>query len=104
LVDGQDADPTARESRRPDKFLGTELENILKSTGIKTVVVTGMAAEGAVMYTASHAAFIGLKVVVPVDTAPSNTDFAQLYVAWNLANAPRVAAATTLTTTAQLTY
>ncbi|MBI3122150.1 MAG: isochorismatase family protein [candidate division NC10 bacterium] len=37
----------------PDKFLGTDLEMILKEKGIQTVVVVGTAAHGAVIYTAS---------------------------------------------------
>ena len=50
----------------PDKFLGTDLGQILTQKGIKTVVVMGMSAQGAVLYTASHAALTGLTVVVPV--------------------------------------
>lgn len=88
----------------PDKFLGTNLEQILTSKGIKTVIVTGFAAEGAAMYTASHAALIGMKVIVPVDGMASNSPYAMQYVAWNLSNAPRVGAAVTLTTADRITY
>ena len=49
---------------KADKFLNTDLEKILKEKGIQTVVVTGTAANGAVLYTASGAALRGLKVVV----------------------------------------
>lgn len=38
----------------PDKFLNTELEKILKDRGIRTVVVAGTAANGAVLHTASE--------------------------------------------------
>lgn len=95
-------EPTVKSG--PDKFVDTDLEQILKSKGIKTVVVTGFAAEGAAMYTASHSAFIGLKVVVPVDAIASNSPYAMQYVTWNLVNAPRVGAAVTLTTTDKITY
>src|SRR3954451_3928555 len=46
-----------------DKFLGTELEKILKDKGIKTVIVTGTAAHGAVLNTGSQAALRGFKVI-----------------------------------------
>lgn len=81
----------------PDKFMGTELEKILKERGIKTVIVTGTAAHGAVLYTASGAALRGLQVVVPVDGMSAENVFAEQYVAWNLVNAPRISGATTLT-------
>jgi nicotinamidase-related amidase len=44
----------------PDKFLGSELQQILTQKRIKTVIVTGTAAQGAVLYTASHAAMAGI--------------------------------------------
>jgi len=81
----------------PDKFLGTDLEKILKEKGIKTVIAVGTASEGAVLYTASGAALRGLKVIVPVDGMSSSTAYAEQYTAWHLANAPRVGAQVTLT-------
>ncbi|OPY73100.1 MAG: Isochorismatase family protein YecD [Syntrophorhabdus sp. PtaU1.Bin058] len=81
----------------PDKFLGTDLEKILKEKGVKTVIVVGTAAHGAVLYTASGAAFRGFSVVVPVDGMSAEDLYAEQYVAWNLVNAPRVANMTTLT-------
>ncbi len=41
----------------PDKFLNTDLEKILRDHGIKTVIVAGTAAHGAVLHTAAGAAF-----------------------------------------------
>lgn len=81
----------------PDKFMGTDLEKILKARGIKTVIVTGTAAHGAVLYTASGAALRGMQVIVPVDGMSAENVYAEQYVAWNLANAPRVSAMVTLT-------
>jgi nicotinamidase-related amidase len=81
----------------PDKFMGTDLEKILKEKGIKTVIVTGTAANGAVLYTASGAALRGMQVIVPVDGMSAGNVYAEQYVAWNLANAPRVSAMVTLT-------
>jgi nicotinamidase-related amidase len=88
----------------PDKFIGTDLQQILTSRGIKTVIVTGMTAQGAVLYTASHAALAGFKVVVPVDLAPAEVPFGQLVTVWQLANAPRVSAAVTLTRSDKITF
>jgi len=81
----------------PDKFLGTDLEKILKEKGIKTVIVTGTAAHGAVLYTASGAALRGLQVVIPVDGMSAEVLYPEQYTAWNLANAPRISNVTTLT-------
>ena len=74
----------------PDKFIGTDLQQVLQSHGITTVVVVGTASEGAVMYTASHAAMLGYKVVVPVDGMSSTTLYAEQYVTWNMVHAPLV--------------
>jgi len=81
----------------PDKFLGTNLEKILKEKGIKTVIVTGTAAYGAVLYTASEAAFRGMQVIVPVDGMSAESIYAEQYVAWNMVNAPRVSTQSVLT-------
>jgi len=81
----------------PDKFMGTDLEKILKEKGIKTVIVAGTAANGAVLYTASTAALKGMQVIVPVDGMSAENTYAEQYVAWNLVNAPRISAVTTLT-------
>jgi nicotinamidase-related amidase len=81
----------------PDKFMNTELDKLLKDKGIKTVIVTGTAAEGAVLNTAAGAALRGYKVVVPVDGMSSTNPFGEQYTAWHLANAPRVGAQTMLT-------
>lgn len=81
----------------PDKFMGTDLERILKEKGIKTVIVAGTSAHGAVLYTASGAALRGMQVIVPVDGMSADNVFAEQYVAWNLVNAPRVSAMVTLT-------
>ena len=80
-----------------DKFIGTDLEKILKDRGITTVIIAGTTAEGAVLYTASHAAFLGFKVVVPVDGSTAGNPFAELATNWILAHAPAVGAETTLT-------
>jgi len=74
------------------------LEKILKEKGVKTVIVVGTAAEGAVLNTASQAALRGFKVIVPVDGVLSSaTAYAEQYAAWHLANSPRIGPQVTLT-------
>jgi nicotinamidase-related amidase len=90
-----DGEPIVKSSA--DKFFNTDLEKILKEKGIKTVVVMGVAAHGAVLNTASQAAFRGFKVVVPVDTMSSENTYFEQYTAYQLTNGPGVAQQTTLT-------
>ena len=70
-----------------NKFLGTDLAKILADRGVKTVIVTGTAAHGAVLNTASAAALMGMKVILPVDGMSADA-FAEMYTAWHLANGP----------------
>jgi nicotinamidase-related amidase len=81
----------------PDKFLRTDLEKILKDKGITTVIVTGTAANGAVLFTAAGAALRGLNVIVPVDGMSSADAYADLTTAWTFTNAPGISPKTTLT-------
>jgi nicotinamidase-related amidase len=81
----------------PDKFLRTDLEKILKDKGIETVIVTGTASNGAVLFTGSGAAMRGLKVIVPVDGMSAAEPFADLTTAYTFATAPSVSAKSTLT-------
>lgn len=73
----------------PDKFYNTDLDKILKERGIRTVIVVGTAAEGAVIYTGSGAALRGYRVIVPVDGASSSTLYPEQYTIWHLANSAR---------------
>ena len=81
-----------------DKFVNTELESFLKGKGVKTVIIVGAAAHGAVLYTASGAAMREFKVIVPVDGISADNAYAEQYTAWHLANVPVLSAAMTLTT------
>ena len=87
-----------------DKFAKTDLGKILEEKGVKTVIVVGAAAHGAVLYTASDAAMRGLKVIVPVDGISADIPYAEQYTAWHLANAPIISAAVTLTTLSELKF
>lgn len=80
-----------------DKFYGTDLEAYLKGKGIKTLIITGIVAEGAVLNTSVGATLRGFKVVVPVDGTASSEPYAEQYVAWQLANAPALRGNVTLT-------
>ena len=80
-----------------DKFLGTDLEATLKAKGIKTVIILGVVAQGAVLTTATEAALRGFEVVVPVDGVSSDSVYAEQFTAWNLLNAPVIAGHVALT-------
>ncbi|WP_027368868.1 cysteine hydrolase family protein [Desulfocurvibacter africanus] len=73
-----------------DKFVGTDLEKILREKGVKTVVVTGTAANGAVLHTAVGAAIRGFDVIVPVDGMPGTTLYEEQYTAYHIVAAPGV--------------
>jgi nicotinamidase-related amidase len=81
----------------PDKFLHTDLEKILKDKGIKTVIAVGTASNGAVLYTASGAAFRGMKVIVPVDGMSAIDAVAEYSTVLEFMTAPGVSKASTLT-------
>ena len=91
-------------STGPNKFLNTDLEKILSQRGVKTVIVVGVAAEGAVLNTGAHAALRGMKVIVPVDGLSSSTAYAEQYSVWHLANAPRIGPQTTVTRSDMLSF
>jgi nicotinamidase-related amidase len=91
-------------SSGPNKFLNTDLEKILKEKGVKTVIVVGTAAEGAVLNTGAGSALRGFKVIVPVDGVSSSTTYAEQYTAWHLAHSPRVGPNVTLTKTELIGY
>ena len=67
-----------------DKFIGSDLEQRLKDKGIKTVIVTGTSAQGAVAGTSNGAAQRGYKAVVPVDGMSAEDPFNEQYAAWHL--------------------
>lgn len=68
----------------PDKFLTTDLDKRLKDRGIKTVIVTGTSAQGAVMGSGNALAQRGYRVIVPVDGMASEDDYDEQYAVWYL--------------------
>jgi nicotinamidase-related amidase len=67
-----------------DKFIGSDLETRLKDKGIKTVIVTGTSAQGAVVGTSNGAVQRGYKAVVPVDGMSAEDPYNEQYAAWHL--------------------
>jgi nicotinamidase-related amidase len=87
-------DPVVKSS--VDKFYGTNLEKILREKEVKTVIIVGTAANGAVLGTAIGAAMRKFNIIVPVDGMSDNL-YSEQYVAWHLVNAPGTRNLTTLT-------
>jgi nicotinamidase-related amidase len=67
-----------------DKFIGSDLDQRLKDKGIKTVIVTGTSAQGAVVGTSNGAVQRGYKAVVPVDGMSAEDLYNEQYAAWHL--------------------
>jgi nicotinamidase-related amidase len=80
-----------------DKFLNSDLEKTLKNKGITTIIITGLAYNGAVLYTSGEAALKGFSVVVPVDAVTAITTYAEQFSIWQLGNAPIISTKITLT-------
>ena len=80
-----------------NKFYKTDLEKILKDKGIKTVILVGTSANGAVLHTAVGAAMRKLKIIVPVDGMSASKTYAEQLVAWTLVKGPGTSKLTTLT-------
>lgn len=91
----KDGEPVV--SAHADKFIGTDLGKILKDKGVKTVIVNGTAANGAVLYTGSHAALVGMEVIVPVDGMSSEDLYAEQLTVWQLAHGPGFGKQVTIT-------
>jgi len=81
-----------------DKFLGTDLSEILAAKGVKTVIVTGTAAHGAVLHTATGAAQRGMSIILPVDAMSAEDAFTEAAALWCLATGPASKGKVTLTT------
>jgi len=81
----------------PDKFLRTDLEKVLKDKGIKTIIAVGTSSNGAVLFTASGAAFRGMNVIVPVDGMSAVDAIAEYATVLDFQTAPLLSNKTTLT-------
>ena len=61
------------QKRRPDGFIGTDLDLMLRSNGIRTILIGGVATEGGVEGTARSARNLGYDVVVLKDCVGSRS-------------------------------
>lgn len=73
---------------RADKFVGTNLDQILKQAGIETVVIVGTAANGAVLYTAFGANVRGYTAVVAEDGISEDDPWVVYATKWQLLKQP----------------
>lgn len=89
------SDPVVKSSA--NKYVNTDLDKLLTAKSIKTVIVTGTAADGAVMQTASEAIAHGLNVILPVDGMSAGDIYSEQYTAWYFTHAPNVPGKTVLT-------
>ena len=80
-----------------DKYFNTDLAKFLKERNITTVIITGTAAEGAVLGTMIGSVMRGMKVILPVDAMPSSELYAEQYVVWHALNAPATKGKVTVT-------
>lgn len=80
-----------------DKFLGTKLDAFLKDKGIKTVIVCGTAAHGAVLHTATGVGQRKLKLIVPVDGLSAADLYTEQAAVQLLKTGPGTARTVTLT-------
>jgi nicotinamidase-related amidase len=95
-----------------DKFLNTNLDDVLKQNGITTVVITGTVTNGAVLFTGFSATARGYTVVIAEDGVSARSDFATSASEWqslngpggNTQNTPLQAKAATLSRTDLITY
>ncbi|TXK71717.1 cysteine hydrolase [Paenibacillus sp. N3.4] len=87
-----------------DKFYATNLYEILQDHGIKTVLITGYSANGAVLHTSTSAAFRGFEVIIPVDGMSAAIPYAEQYTAWHMLNSPGTRNNAVLTKTNLLSF
>ena len=91
-------------SAASEKFFKTDLDKILQDKGIKTVIIVGTAAHGAIIFTGTEAAKRGYKVIVPVDGMSAESTYIEQYTAWHLVNNPSYRAQVTLTRTDMINF
>lgn len=99
---------------RADKFYGTDLQQILSSHGIQTVVIAGgTGSNGAVLYTTFEANLRGYTAVVAENGVSAASGYILRYSLYQLVNepgfpnadnTPLLANSVTLSTTSQVTF
>jgi nicotinamidase-related amidase len=71
-----------------DKFYNTDLHEILQERGIRTLVLAGTSANGAVLYTSFSATSRGYTIVVAEDGISSTVEFQTFLTRYQLLNQP----------------
>jgi nicotinamidase-related amidase len=98
---------------RADKFYGSDLETLLRTDDIETLLLVGTSANGAVLYTSFGATARGFTVVVVADGVSADTVAIERWSLWqvlnqpglnNPANSPLAAGRVTLTTCDQVAF
>jgi nicotinamidase-related amidase len=92
-------DHLIKNGRGANKWYNSDLEQALKARDIKTVIISGTSAQGAVAGTTQGATERGYKAIVPVDGMASEEAFNELYAAWHLAKGGPVALVENVTVT-----
>jgi len=87
-----------------DKFWKTDLERILQQKNISKVIVTGTAAHGAVMHTATAAGFRGIEVILPVDCLSAKDLYTEQATIQLLKTGPGTRKRITLTSSQQISF
>lgn len=91
----RDGEPVVSSS--VNKFWRTDLQKILEERGVKTVIVVGTAAHGAVLHTATAAAYRGFSVVLPVDCLSAADPYVEQAAVHLLATGPATRKRITIT-------
>jgi nicotinamidase-related amidase len=87
-----------------DKFVGSDMEKMLRDKGIKTVLLMGTAGHQAVLYTALGAVLRDFKAIVPIDTMPSDEPYMEQFTIWEIANGSQLKDNATLTRSDMVTF
>jgi nicotinamidase-related amidase len=89
---------------RGDKFVGSDMEKLLRDKGIDTVIIVGTSANSAVLYTAFGAVTRGFKPIVPIDGLPSELAYQEQFTIWQIANGSQLSANAVLTRLDQIKF
>jgi nicotinamidase-related amidase len=94
----QEPDVVFRREQGLTGFFGTGLDQYLRNTGVKTVIVTGISLNIAVLGTAIEAMNLGYRVVVPSDGVASDPyEYAETLLRYTIRNIAFVVPTSTIT-------
>jgi nicotinamidase-related amidase len=88
-----------KNGRGANKWYNSDLEEALKAKGIRTVIITGTSAQGAVAGSTQGATERGFRAIVPVDGMSAEDAYNEQYAAWHLAKGGPVALVENVTVT-----